>query len=88
VFEGFSVGQRPVLSTPAKVVELATLCAEIQEELEPLKIELKLLDEFYLPTRYPDAIPGGLGAGLPSTEDAQRALRAATAILGIVRARI
>jgi len=71
-----------------KVVELATLCAEIQEELEPLKIELKLLDEFYLPTRYPDAIPGGLGAGLPSTEDAQRALRAATAILGIVRARI
>ena len=71
-----------------KVVELATLCSEIQQELEPLKTDLKLLDEFYLPTRYPDAIPGGLAAGLPSTEDAQRALQAATAIRQIIRARI
>ena len=71
-----------------KVVELATLCTEIQQELEPLKADLKLLDEFYLPTRYPDAIPGGLAAGLPSIEDAQRALQAATAIRQIIRARI
>src|SRR5204863_8943075 len=35
-----------------KVVELATLCTEIQQELEPFKTDLKLLDEFYLPTRY------------------------------------
>lgn len=70
-----------------KVVELAALCTEIQQELEPYKTDLKLLDEFYLPTRYPDAIPGGLAAGLP-TGDAQRALQAAGDILGIIRAQI
>ena len=71
-----------------KVVELASLCTEIQQELEPFKTDLKLLDEFYIPTRYPDAIPGGLTAGLPTTEDAQRALQAASEILEIIRASV
>jgi HEPN domain-containing protein len=42
-----------------KVIELANLCVELEKDLIPLKNDLKLLDEFYIPTRYPDAVPGG-----------------------------
>ena len=35
---------------------------------------LRLLDRFYIPTRYPDALPGGALDGLPTQDDAQEAL--------------
>jgi len=36
--------------------------------------ELRLLDRFYIPTRYQDALPGMLAEGLPGQQDAQEAL--------------
>jgi HEPN domain-containing protein len=33
-------------------------------------LEIQLLDRFYIPTRYPDALPGSLPEGLPAHEDA------------------
>ena len=68
-----------------KVVELANLCVELAADLEPLKNDLKLLDEFYIPTRYPDAIPGGLADGLPGLDEAKLALATAANVLEIVR---
>jgi HEPN domain-containing protein len=38
------------------------------------RIEIQLLDRFYLPTRYPDALPVSLPEGLPDAGDAQEAL--------------
>jgi HEPN domain-containing protein len=71
-----------------KVIELAKLCTELENDLDPLKNELKLLDEFYIPTRYPDAIPGGLPGGVPAAADAQVALETAATLLELVRKRI
>ena len=34
------------------------------------------LDDYYIPTRYPDALPGRLPEGLPKKEDAEEALAA------------
>ena len=42
--------------------------------LSGLRQDLLLLDRFYIPTRYPDALPGTLPQGAPSQEDAQEAL--------------
>lgn len=42
-----------------------------------LKAELRLMDRFYIPSRYPDALPGPLEEGMPSEEDARRSLKAA-----------
>lgn len=67
-----------------KVVELAALCVELREPLAPLNTLLKIVDEFYVPTRYPDAMPGNLSTGLPSEQDAREALAAAEAVLKIV----
>jgi HEPN domain-containing protein len=42
--------------------------------LNPIEDSLLALDRFYIPTRYPDALPGALPDGLPNRRDAQDAL--------------
>jgi HEPN domain-containing protein len=42
--------------------------------LRDLRADLLLLDRFYIPTRYPDALPGMLPLGAPSQADAEEAL--------------
>jgi HEPN domain-containing protein len=49
------------------------------------RIEIQLLDRFYLPTRYPDALPGSLPEGLPDAQDAQEALTIAGKVLTQVK---
>ena len=45
--------------------------------LDTLQDSLLALDRFYIPTRYPDALPGTLADGLPSRQDASDALATA-----------
>jgi HEPN domain-containing protein len=39
------------------------------------------LDRFYIPTRYPDALPGSLEEGLPNAQEAQEAFDIAKKLL-------
>ena len=39
--------------------------------------DLRRLDRFYIPSRYPDALPGTLEDGMPSEEDAHEAFSSA-----------
>lgn len=43
-------------------------------ELKDFQDDFISLDRFYLPTRYPDALPGSLAEGLPIRKDAEEAL--------------
>lgn len=43
--------------------------------------EILLLDRFYIPTRYPDALPGSLEEGLPNKNEAQEAFDLAKRVL-------
>lgn len=47
--------------------------------LEHLRDELAQMDIYYIPTRYPDALPGSLAEGLPGKEDAEEAISIARA---------
>ncbi|MEI7451008.1 MAG: HEPN domain-containing protein [Desulfomonile sp.] len=47
--------------------------------LEDLREELGQMDIYYIPTRYPDALPGSLAEGLPGKEEAEEAITAARA---------
>lgn len=49
--------------------------------LSGLRPDLLLLDRFYIPTRYPDALPGMLPLGAPSQSDAAEALANALFLL-------
>jgi HEPN domain-containing protein len=45
---------------------------------------LLLMDQFYIPTRYPDALPGSLADGLPDKNDALETLKTAQELLKII----
>lgn len=46
---------------------------------------LMALDDFYIPTRYPDALPGALPDGLPGKEQAKEALTTAQDVWGAIQ---
>lgn len=69
---------------PPRTHKLADLVSFLGEEVPPdLGDDLLLLDRFYIPTRYPDALPGSLPDGLPCESDAREALTLARKIMGL-----
>ena len=53
--------------------------------LDELAHELRSLEGFYIPTRYPDALPGTLPEALPGEQEAQEALTAARRVSEAIR---
>ncbi len=58
-----------------KIADLLQLVASA--DIEVLKQELILLDRHYIPTRYPEQLPGMLPEGMPNEKDACQALQTA-----------
>lgn len=56
------------------VVVLCGLLEELRPELSELRPEIGFLDQFYGPTRYPDALPGGIPAEVFGAAESDRAL--------------
>ena len=48
---------------------------------DDLTDKIVVLDRFYTPTRYPDALPGTLPEGLPPEKDAKEAIEVARLVL-------
>ena len=46
-----------------------------------LRDAMSQMDIYYIPTRYPDALPGSLTEGLPGKEEANEAIETAHALL-------
>ncbi len=70
------------------VCDLMSDAASYDESLAALRTTGAALDKFYIPTRYPNGLPGGLPAEAFTEEEAGRALEMADQILGEVRRRI
>lgn len=68
--------------------QLLVFDESVRKELAGWRDRLRNLDRFYLPTRYPDALPGLLPTGEPTRGDAEEALRAARAILSEIKTKI
>jgi HEPN domain-containing protein len=70
---------------PLRTHRLGDLLGLLEPDpLASIAADVQLLDRFYIPTRYPDALPGVLPEGLPNAEDAQEALDMARAVLAII----
>lgn len=66
---------------PPKTHKLGDLLGLLPVALpDNLRPRLLLLDRYYIPTRYPDAVPGSLATGMPNQADAEEALSASTDI--------
>ena len=46
--------------------------------------EVRALDRFYIPTRYPDTLPGTLPEGLPGEEEARETLALVRRVMTLV----
>ncbi len=61
--------------TPPKIHSINKLLTLLPPEwADRFNDDLPLFDDFYIPTRYPDALPGSLPEGLPSKAEAEKAL--------------
>jgi HEPN domain-containing protein len=74
-------------TAPPRTHSIADLVNRLPQGLqEKLDLEaLSVLDNFYIPTRYPDALPGALPDSLPNEEDAKEAFAIAKAVLAIAQ---
>lgn len=70
-----------------KLADLWRLCEEILQELEPFERQFRVIDEYYIPTRYPDAVPGK-GSTSPSIDNAREALEAAEKVYSLIRSEV
>jgi HEPN domain-containing protein len=71
--------------TPRIADLLQQLPAAAQGTVAGLEQELLVLDQFYIPTRYPDALPGSLPEGLPQQPHAAMALATARRCYGEIQ---
>jgi HEPN domain-containing protein len=66
------------------IVELVRKSENILDGINAFRLKAAILDSYYIPTRYPDAIVGSLEDGLPDEEDAREALEIANLIESIL----
>lgn len=74
MLKGYLVEKDKDVPKMHSVGALLKLCEKIDEKFRELTDRCIKLDDYYIPTRYPDALPGRLPEGLPNKEDAEEAL--------------
>ena len=78
----FRQGERFV--TGHSVAELCERCGEHQKAFASMTLQVGKLDRFYIPTRYPNGLPGGVPAEVYDEQDAKGAIALATEVLELV----
>jgi len=71
-----------------KLTDLLRLLEAQVPSLRAFAADLSSLEAYYIPTRYPDALPGSLDEGLPGRREAEEALDIANKISQAARATI
>lgn len=79
--------QRSIPKTHA-LEELLKFCKGLDPSFIKLKECCVFLDRYYIPTRYPDALPGSLAEGLPTRRDAEKAVRSLQQTLNWIRGKM
>ncbi len=70
------------------VLELCRDAQSFDKEFETIEREAGSLDKYYIPTRYPDALPGGIPSTAFDDEDARRAVELADKIAEFVKKKL
>lgn len=70
------------------VLELAEECARLDPEFGLLSEEIALLDRYFIPTHYPNGLPGGVPAKVYKAKEAQQAIHLAEKTVALVARKI
>ncbi len=71
-----------------KLVDLLAECEALDSAFGAYRADCIVVDQYYIPTRYPDGVPGGLASGLPGEIEAREALNAADRVFQFVAAKL
>lgn len=78
----YAQGEGPVIGHSS--YRLAQECAAFDPEFATVERACKKLDGYYIPTRYPNGLPGGVPHEVYDAVDAAEALEAATVVLSLI----
>ena len=70
------------------VADLGAECGTLDPAFSALRPRAAPLDHYYVPTRYPNSLPGGIPAEAFDETDAHRAVTLAAEVLRLVRAKL
>lgn len=70
------------------LIELVNLCKKIDSSFSNFMVQMATLNQFYAPTRYPDAVVGISPKGMPSKDLSQKAFDYAHEIVIFCREKI
>lgn len=71
-----------------KLVDLLGQCRLLAPDFAQFVTACTSVDQYYIPTRYPEGLPGGLPSGPPSRRQAEAAIAWAQEILDYVNAQL
>ncbi|HRQ37615.1 MAG TPA: HEPN domain-containing protein [Chloroflexota bacterium] len=71
-----------------KLTDLLYECVKIDPGFSQFQANCIAIDQYYIPTRYPDSVPGGKPDGLPGHAEANEAILSAADILEFVKNRL
>lgn len=83
--KGYLLAKSHTYPRTHKLVDLLQVCSSIDTAFSQFETDCIRIDEYYVPTRYPDAVPGGGPEGIPSKAKSKAALNAAENILQFVK---
>jgi HEPN domain-containing protein len=87
-FKAFLIARTNNHPRTHKLVDLLNDCQIHDPGLGIFLPDCIVVDQYYVPTRYPDALPGTTATGTPSRIEAEEAIAAAEKILAAIRQRI
>ncbi|WP_049757167.1 HEPN domain-containing protein [Ammonifex degensii] len=70
------------------MAELASLASKLERSFKEVRRQAAALDKYYIPTRYPNGLPGGIPAEAFDEADGQRALELARLVIDFVSERL
>ena len=82
--KGYLIANESQYPRTHKLVDLLTVCISLEPAFSAFLLNCISVDQYYIPTRYPDAIPGGLPSGTPSKMQAEKAVASAEDVLRFV----
>jgi HEPN domain-containing protein len=87
--KGFLTAQRRRSIAIHSVAQLAEECSQIDKDFSSHIVPGRILDQYYIPTRYPDALaPPAVPFESYSEEQGEKAVQAARAIVSLVRQKL
>ncbi len=66
------------------VAELCGMAGKVDRDFVQLRVKVAPLDKYYIPTRYPNGLPGGIPSDAFSEADAEMALGMTRQVLDLV----